>query len=145
MASLLKKLNERDHTKNRRKSNSRKFRLYQTEILEALDAGYLARDIWETLKEDKKILCSYDTFRRDLINLLKQRSEQNLSQITTTDEKASAIKEVIACKQENSIQIENQNQNQNQKQQINQKPQTESVSSKSFRIINVTKEDILCV
>jgi len=43
-------------------NNAVMFKLMQAEIIEALNLGYSAKDIWQKLHVDKKFLGSYTTF-----------------------------------------------------------------------------------
>lgn len=71
-------LSERIANKQKQKSESKRSRYkaefiaQQKDIADALRAGWSVTKIFETLNEEGKISCGYDTFRRYVITLLGQ-------------------------------------------------------------------------
>lgn len=61
------------------------FLALRPEIKQAVDDGWPIRTIWETLHEEGKVTCGYDSFRRYTRHLILTPPSQNLKQLEQSD------------------------------------------------------------
>lgn len=66
---------EKKYKKKRQDKFAVEFLAVKKNIIEAIDAGYSLKTIWEYLKESRKVTSTYETFRRHVKRFIKLESK----------------------------------------------------------------------